>query len=373
MSGKIRQFIGVALVVPLIATFVALLPDQSAIASPQTSSIVSKTNEYRSQNGLGGLVENASLNAVAQAWAQQMASNGTMTHNPNYSSQIPAGWSAAGENVASGYPSPNATVDAWMGSTGHRANILSGAFNSIGTGWYVDGRGVSWSVQVFAKYASVGNSTSYKDATSLINSLYADILGRAPEQAGIDTWRNYLVNQGWPTLSVANAILYSDEYYLQRIDAAYREVLGREPDAAGRADWLRRMQTRQVSVDEIRLNFTMSLEYYNRAGGTDSSFVSVLYSTMLNRPASTGDINYWVTQARAYGGGYVVSSIWNSYESGTARLNVVYRAFLKRDVDASGISSWVPLITTQGDQAARSALVGSLEYLLQARTRFPQG
>lgn len=372
MSAKIRQFIGMALVVPLIATFVALLPDQSAIASPETSSIVSKTNEYRSQNGLGGLVENASLNAVAQAWAQQMASNGSMTHNPNYSSQIPAGWSAAGENVASGYPTPTATVDAWMGSSGHRANILSGAFNSIGAGWYVDGRGVSWSVQVFAKYASVGNSTSYKDATSLIYALYADILGRAPDQGGVNTWRNYLVNQGWPTLTVANAILYSDEYYLQRIDAAYREILGREPDAAGRADWLRRMQTRQVSVDEIRLNFTMSREYYNRSGGTDAAFVSVLYSTMLKRNASPGDVNYWVAQAQAFGGGFVVSSIWNSFESGTVRLNVVYQTFLKRNADNNGISSWVPLITTQGDQAARSALVGSLEYLYQARGRYPQ-
>ena len=221
-------------------------------------------------------------------------------------------------------------------------------------------------------FGSTISGLDTKDAISLIYSLYQDILLRAPDEGGVNTWRGYLIGQGWPTLTVANAILYSDEYYLQRIDAAYREVLGREPDQIGRADWLQRMQSRQVSVDEIRLNFTRSMEYYMAAGGTDETYVGVLFQTMLKRPASQGDIDYWAARARAYGGGYVVSSIWNSYESGTIRLNVVYQNYLHRDVDSNGVSSWVPLITSQGDQAARSALVGSLEYLYMARARFPQ-
>jgi hypothetical protein len=221
-------------------------------------------------------------------------------------------------------------------------------------------------------FGSTISGLDTKDAISLIHSLYQDILVRTPDKGGVNTWRNYLIGQGWPTLSVANAILYSDEYYLQRIDAAYREVLGREPDASGRADWLRRMQARQVSVDDIRMTFTGSLEYYTKAGGTDAAFVSMLYSTMLKRTASEGDINHWVAVSQASGGGHVIGSIWNSYESGTIRLNAIYNNYLKRNVDPAGVASWVPLVTTQGDQAARSTLVGSLEYLLQARTRFPQ-
>lgn len=221
-------------------------------------------------------------------------------------------------------------------------------------------------------FGSTISGLDSKDAVSLINSLYSDILLRTPDEGGVNTWRGYLIGQGWPTLSVANAILYSDEYYLQRIDAAYREVLGREPDAIGRNDWLNRMRTRQVSVDEIRKTFTRSLEYYMRAGGNDTAFVTVLYSTLLGRQASPEEISHWSAQSTQYGGYYVVDSIWNSYESGVVRLNVVYNAFLKRPADASGISSWVPLIIAQGDQAARSTIVGSLEYLLQSRTRFPQ-
>jgi hypothetical protein len=263
-----------------------------------------------------------------------------------------------------------------VGQTVSRGQVIarSGA-SGYGSEWYYGPHlhisgifdGVNRDIEPYVR------TTSNADATSLIYALYEDILNRTPDEGGLRTWRGYLVDQGWPVLTVANAILYSDEYYLQRIDAAYREILKREPDADGRADWLRRMQTKKVSVDEIRLNFTMSLEYYLQAGGTDETFVNVLYSTMLQRSPSAGDVADWVARARSYGGGYVVNAIWNSYESGTIRLNTIYRTFLKRDVDSSGISSWVPLITRQGDQAARSALVGSLEYLLQARARFPQG
>ena len=39
-----------------------------------------------------------------------------------------------GENIAAGYPTPAAVMDAWMNSAGHRANILNCAFAEIGVG-----------------------------------------------------------------------------------------------------------------------------------------------------------------------------------------------------------------------------------------------
>jgi hypothetical protein len=161
----------------------------AAEASPDTSAIVSATNQYRAQNGLQPLAENAAMNAVAQSWAQQMAANGQMTHNPNYSTQIPAGWSAAGENVATGHRSPTLVVDAWMNSAGHRANILSTSYNSIGAGWFVDARGVSWSVQVFARYAGVtAPGVLYKNAYS--GTIY-EIVGTSPVSISFERWRDH--------------------------------------------------------------------------------------------------------------------------------------------------------------------------------------
>jgi uncharacterized protein YkwD len=57
----------------------------------------------------------------------------------------------AGENIAyatEGYYSPQAVVDAWMNSSGHRANILKTNFTSVGIG-YAKSDGLEFFVQLF--------------------------------------------------------------------------------------------------------------------------------------------------------------------------------------------------------------------------------
>ena len=44
-------------------------------------------------------------------------------------------WSTWGENIAAGYSTPAAVMTAWMGSSGHRANILSTGYREIGVGY----------------------------------------------------------------------------------------------------------------------------------------------------------------------------------------------------------------------------------------------
>ena len=74
-----------------------------------------------------------------------MATSKYFAHNsPTYGSpfdmmkRFGITYRTAGENLAMGYSSPQATVNGWMNSEGHRANILNGAFTQIGMG-YVDG------------------------------------------------------------------------------------------------------------------------------------------------------------------------------------------------------------------------------------------
>jgi uncharacterized protein YkwD len=38
-----------------------------------------------------------------------------------------------------GYATPQAVVDAWMNSAGHRANILNAAYTQLGVGYVSDG------------------------------------------------------------------------------------------------------------------------------------------------------------------------------------------------------------------------------------------
>ena len=54
-------------------------------------------------------------------------------------------WSAIGENIAQGYPTPQAVMDGWMGSDGHCSNIMGSQYSHIGVGHY---EGNQWT-QVF--------------------------------------------------------------------------------------------------------------------------------------------------------------------------------------------------------------------------------
>ena len=53
--------------------------------------------------------------------------------------QFGISYKTAAENIAMGYKTPQAVVDGWMNSSGHRANILNASFNTIGVGYVAAG------------------------------------------------------------------------------------------------------------------------------------------------------------------------------------------------------------------------------------------
>jgi uncharacterized protein YkwD len=118
-------------------------------AADMTRYVLDQTNKVRFDKGLPGYARDARLDKVAQAWAVQQWKNGKMSHNPNYAKQIPAGWTRAGENVASGYTYTQ-VVGAWVASPSHYANLVRD-YTSIGIGFYESGGKRYW-VQTFAKY-----------------------------------------------------------------------------------------------------------------------------------------------------------------------------------------------------------------------------
>ena len=140
----------------VLATVLALLVPQTALAATggptvaqMTHQVFTDTNAIRSQQGLRGLVRDTRLDKVAADWAKQQFLNGAMSHNPNYSTQIPAGWQRAGENVGKGYTYTQ-IVAAWKASSSHYANLVND-YTSVGIGYYEQDGKRYWS-QVFAKY-----------------------------------------------------------------------------------------------------------------------------------------------------------------------------------------------------------------------------
>ncbi|TMD03004.1 MAG: DUF4214 domain-containing protein [Chloroflexi bacterium] len=74
------------------------------------------------------------------------------------------------------------------------------------------------------------------DDTTYVNTLYQDILGRAPDPAGLAYWVGQL-EAGGPRAQVSAAILVSTEGYQDLVNSVFGKFLRRSPDAAGLAFW----------------------------------------------------------------------------------------------------------------------------------------
>jgi len=129
-------------------------------AAAVTNSIADLTNVERSRAGIAPLRVEGRLMKAAQMQAEQMASLGRMDHvlsdgpYPAPKDRLAAAgykWRAFAENIAYGQRGPEAVTESWMGSAGHRANMLNGSYTEIGTGYAIDARGRTYFVQVFGK------------------------------------------------------------------------------------------------------------------------------------------------------------------------------------------------------------------------------
>ena len=97
-------------------------------------------NAQRTKNGLSALKIDSEVQNVARIKAQDMVNNNYFSHNsPIYGSpfdmlkSFKVSYKTAGENIA-GNSSNSAAVNAWMNSSGHKANILNSSFNYTGIG-----------------------------------------------------------------------------------------------------------------------------------------------------------------------------------------------------------------------------------------------
>ena len=109
------------------------------VSNIQTADLLVDTNAEREKAGLGDLEINAQLSDAAFLKAQNMFSEQYWAHvSPSgiqpwkWFGDVSYNYSYAGENLAKNYPTADATVKAWMGSTTHRENILQGAYKDVG-------------------------------------------------------------------------------------------------------------------------------------------------------------------------------------------------------------------------------------------------
>ena len=104
--------------------------------------VVRLVNVERKKKGFSELKYNWQLCRVARYKSEDMRDRGYFSHtSPTYGTpyqmmrSFGITYRTAGENIAKGQVSPEAVVNAWMNSSGHRANILNPSFTEIGVGF----------------------------------------------------------------------------------------------------------------------------------------------------------------------------------------------------------------------------------------------
>jgi len=121
------------------------IPMIDASVTNYESEVIRLVNEIRVKNGLKALEADWELSRVARIKSQDMKDNNYFSHtSPVYGSpfnmikNFGISYKSAAENIAKGQSTPQAVVNAWMNSQGHRANILNSSYTKIGVG-YVSG------------------------------------------------------------------------------------------------------------------------------------------------------------------------------------------------------------------------------------------
>ena len=123
-----------------------IIPSLDSSVLDYENEVIRLVNEIRVKNGLNELEADWELSRVARYKSQDMKDNNYFSHtSPVYGSPFEMikhfglSYKSAGENIAKGQTSPQAVVNAWMNSSGHRANILNKSYTKIGVGYVKSG------------------------------------------------------------------------------------------------------------------------------------------------------------------------------------------------------------------------------------------
>lgn len=122
--------------------------------SAYTQRVVDLVNEERTKAGLKPLIVSDSVQTAAQVRAREQEKKFSHTR-PNGSNfdtvltEAGVSYRGAGENVAYGQRSPEAVMNGWMNSSGHRANIMNANYKYIGVGFHEGSSGNYYWAQLF--------------------------------------------------------------------------------------------------------------------------------------------------------------------------------------------------------------------------------
>ena len=129
-------------------------PTPTPLPSDFVTQLFQLHNNHRQKLGLSILTLNQALNNAAHKHSNWMFQNKKLSH---FQGSVGPGdriraegykWASYGENIASGYATPQAVFQGWLNSSGHRANIENPRSKDVGFGFV----GKYWTADFASKF-----------------------------------------------------------------------------------------------------------------------------------------------------------------------------------------------------------------------------
>ncbi len=223
---------------------------------------------------------------------------------------------------------------------------------------------------------------------------YTVILGREPEEAGMQNWMNALNNKTNCGAQVAHGFIFSQEYINKNksdeefVTDLYLMFFGREPDTAGLNNWLNQLDTGVMTKEQVFASFAKSTEFknicsdygilqgcyiegYSTVSQTQVNlFVYRLYNICLGRDADIGGLENWsrnilagnVSGYSAALGFFTSQEYENLNKSDEDFIKELYLVMMDRNADAAGLKNWVNQLTVYTKEEVIKMFCKSTEY-----------
>ncbi len=161
---------------------------------------------------------------------------------------------------------------------------------------------------------------------------------------------------------VITELAQSDAWAGGVIDEMYRDVLGRAPDASGKAFWLGELRG-GLRTQDLGALFYGSAEYVADSG-TTRAYIRRLYRELLGRSADNGGLAFWAEQLDSgrMSAPEVTLGFYQSPESRRARVVGLYQQILDRLPDPSGYDYWAGQLQIIDDIGLAQELAASAEF-----------
>ncbi|MEI7880426.1 MAG: hypothetical protein WCI95_06085 [bacterium] len=140
------------------------------------------------------------------------------------------------------------------------------------------------------------------DPDQIVRRAYEDILNREPDQEGLRVYRSKIIDDKWSEQDVRNALRKSPEEAKQNaaeveaiIRRDYQDILGRDPDQAGLATYRQKMMQDGWSERDVRSDLKKSAERREQGGMTTEQAQQIIrraYLSTLGREPDGGSSVY---------------------------------------------------------------------------------